>query len=287
MLKKIGAVVLAVTLIVMVLAACGGGADTNVAQPPAQETPNQGSDVVDTPPADNNQGDDALALEITTIAFQSYTDLLESMSGADVAYDIDFTMVMDMSMDDGFSMSMPTSGNMRMSVDGDTLRTSMTMDMGMGMGVLEFYMEMVGNEVTFVQQSIDGVEVDFFSSEDMLEILNSSINMPDVDFNAIVSAEIEEAGGQTIINMVFDGHAISDFALASVADQLGDLGVDMDMQLEDMPFTIVKDSAGNPVSMSMYMNMTLEAEGEAFTMSITSEFVFNAFGSGVVIEMPV
>jgi len=279
MIRKVCAVLFAAAVLVAVFSACASDDRGTAAVDAPRESELSSGITEDVTP-------DAPVIEAAAIAFEAYTELWERMSGANVSYDIDFAMFMEMSMDDGFSMSFPSSGNMRLVLDGDTLQSSMTMSVPM-LGEMAVYLEMTGNEVTFMRQSVDGSEIDIFEIDDLLDMMNSTVDMPDIDFDAVIYADVETMGGMTIITMLLDGQAIIDFALASVEDQLGELGAHMTMTLADMPITIVKDSGGNPMSMEMGMDMTVEADGEAIHLRVTTEFVFNAFGGGVIVAMPV
>ena len=224
------------------------------------------------------------------LAFESYSQILQQMSvspGQSGAFDIDFIMVMDMIFEDDTMHSVST-GNMTAVVDGDTMRTSMVMetDMGaLGSMLLEIYMAVEGTTVTAMYMAIDGEEfpTDFLTPELLDEMLENAVNMPDVDEEAFLSVEMEEIDGNTVLHIVLDGQMLMDFALATMGDALGDLGFEMDLTIGDMPMTIVLDSDGSPLSMTMDMTMEMVIDGEEMISHSVSTFTFNAFGDGVEI----
>jgi len=265
MLKKLGSLLLVLVLLVT-LAACAG-------------IPGGGA-----------------SADPTTLAFERYSHILEQMSvgpGESGAYDVDFSMVMDMRFL-GEVVHTVSSGNMKMLVDGDNVQTSMVMDMDMGelgTAVMELYMAMEGDTITEMFMSVDGTEIPSeFVDPDMLEdMFGDAVNMPQVNMDAFLSVEIEEVDGNTLMHVVLDGQMLADFALAATGDMLVELGFDMDVEIEDVFMTIVSDSDGNPLSMTMDMNMQMSFEGEGFeeldgevmTIEMTSEFIFNGFGNSV------
>ncbi|MCL2563832.1 MAG: hypothetical protein FWE08_07345 [Oscillospiraceae bacterium] len=258
MLKKLGAILLALLLVVS-LAACG----TTEPEPidPAEQ------------------------------AFETYSYIMERMSfgpNHTGAYDIDFTMQMDMTFDDE-TISTVVSGNMKMIVEGeDTAEVSMIMELSDGWDTFtaELYMAIEDGELTAARFAIDGEEFpeDLLAQDMLQDIVDDAFDVPDVDFEAFTSVEIEEVDGNTVMHIVLDGQMLRDFVLESMDEQIGALAdMEMEIVIEDVLMTIVTDSDYNPLSMTMEMSMHMEFEGEAFSMDMISEFVFNGFDDNVEI----
>jgi len=261
MMKKLGTILLALVLIVT-LAACGAG------QQPA-------------PPQTDPKAD----------AFETYTRIMQQMNivpGQDGAYDIDFTMILDMEFM-GEVIQAITTGSIQAIVEGDIMRSFMVMEMDMGaLGstVMEMYMEMEGTSFTEIRMTVDGMEIpsELIMPEMLEGMFEDAINMPDVSEEAFQSVEIEEVDGNTVMHIVLDGALLMDFAMDTAADMLADMGMEMDITIEgDVPMTITVDANGNPISMTMEMHMTMVVEGEEMTMGMISEFFFVAFGDDVVL----
>jgi len=229
------------------------------------------------------------------VAFEAYTHIMQQMSigpeQASGAYDIDFVMLMDMRFL-GEELNTTSSGNIKMIVDGDNIETAMTMSMDMGelgTSVLEMYMALEGTNLTEMQVLVDGEEMpaDMFPQEMFQEILDGTVEMPDFHEEALLSAEIEEVDGNSVIHMVLDGQMLADFVMDSMDDMpgLNEGDIDMDLEIDDVIMTIVTDSADNPLEMTMEMHMWMEVEGEVLEMNMTMKYTFNAFGDAVEVEM--
>ena len=263
MLKRIGALLLVLTLL-MSFAAC-----TPAPEPEPEE-----------------------------VAFEAYSHIMQHLSigpgleMASGAYDMDFVMQIDMRFL-GEEVSQASSGNIKMIVDGDNMESAMTMyvDMGeLGSSVVEMYMALEGTTLTEMQVIVDGEEMpaEFFPQEMFQEMLDSAANVPDFHKDALLSAEIEEVGENSVMHMVLDGQMLADFVMDSMDDMLASLGedaVDMNVEIEDIVMTITTDSDDNPLAMTMEMHMQMEVEGEEVEMSISMEYTFNAFGEEVEVEM--
>ena len=276
MKKKLGAILLALALLVT-LAAC---------------------DSTPAPPADPE-----------TVAFETYTGIMQRLSLEDEetgAFDIDFVMEMDMSFL-GEEIHSVSNGNMQMIVDGDHVQLAMTMETDMGeLGlppvVMEMYMVVDGDSLTELRMIVDGDDVSDMFPVEMLEDLagdmfDDAINMPEFDMDAFQSVEIEEVDGNTVMHMVLDGEELSEFVNAAMEDQmamLGDLGVEMNVDIADILMTIVADSNENPISMTMEMEMRMdfgddladelaELAGEEMVMRMVMVYTFNGFDDNVEI----
>jgi len=230
-----------------------------------------------------------------TRAYETYANLMQLMAvgaGQSGAYDVD--MVMEMTMDiEGETMNMTSTGNMVMIADGDHIQSSMTMEMDMGEidGVpigtmtMELHMEVDGTEVLDMRLIVDGDEIPSeFLPQDMMEAMfEDALNMPNVSEGMFVSVEIEEIGGNTAFHIVLDGEMLTEFT-SQMLDGMMDgmmLGVDMDIASDNMNMTILTDSVGNPISMTMEMNMQMEVDGEEATIHALTTMTFNAFGDDV------
>jgi len=261
MLKKLGALLLAL-LLIATLAACGGNGNA-----PASLTPEEQ-------------------------AFEAYTNIMQRLSldtEQPGAYDIDFIMDIEMSLLDE-TVLMATSGNIKMIVDGEDMQASMVMEMDMGFEqiVMELYMALEDG-VLFAQVMVDGEEwpPEFFPIEDMFDDV---INTPDVEFDAFDSVEMEEVDGNTVFHIVLSGEELADFVMESMEEELAQFdGLEMDIVIDDVLMTLVVDANGNPLSMTMdmFMHMGFEFEGEfeEMGMRMTSTFIFNDFGDSVQVSM--
>ena len=261
MKKKLSALLLAL-LLIATLAACGGGGNA-----PDPLTPEEQ-------------------------AFETYTAIMQRLSlDADQpgAYDVDFTMDIEMSFMDE-TVQMLTSGNIKMIVDGEDMQASMVMyaEMGFESVVLELYMALEDGNLT-AQVIVDGEEwpPEFFPLDDMFDDI---INAPDVDFEAFESVEMEEVDGNTVFRIVLSGEELADFVMEAMGEQLAEFeGLEMDITIDDVWMTLVTDANENPLSMTMDMSMQIgiefEGEFEELRMRMTSTFIFNGFGDSVEVSM--
>ena len=201
-----------------------------------------------------------------------------------------------------------SSGNIRMIVDGEVTQMFMLMETDMSEldlppMVMELFMEVDGTSVTDMRIAIDGEDFSDLFPQDMMEemfddLLDSAINMPELDMEAFLSAEVEEVDGNTVISMVLDGEAMGAFVAASMEEQLammGDIpGLEMEFSFEDIIVSIVADAAGTPLSMTMEMEMRIgfgddldpdlaELEGEEMFIRSVTVYTFNGFGDSVEI----
>ena len=229
-------------------------------------------------------GEDIQALDV-------YADVWQKLSvgpGQAGAFDVDFVMVTDTSFS-GETMSMTASGNMALEAQDNRVRLLMFMDMGeLGTSEIYFDMGLDGDEISSLLMLIDGEEIpgEFFDMQDLMGVIGT-INVPDLDTSGFISSEIIfEADGNTIIDLVFDGQNLVEFALGEMAELYGILGMNMEFFIEDMPVRIVLDENNIPQSMTMHMTMTVEYEGEAIHTTNNTTYVFNAFGGDVVIAAP-
>ena len=292
MKKKLSVILLALVL-VFAIAACGNDTTPDVPDPaPAAPAPDIAPDTDDNPEA---------------MAFEAYSEIMQLLSleaGDSGAFDIDFVMEMDMDFM-GESISSVSTGNMQMIVDGDNVRMAMVMGTDMAeLGLESMNMEMLmvveGNVATELRMSING---DDFSEmfppemlEDMIEgMLDDAFNMPEFGIEALRSAEIEQAGGNTEIHMVLDGQLLGDFVSSVMEDSLAMLGgleLGMNFDISDVIMDIVVDNAGNPLTMTMEMEMQMgfgddlaeeleELAGEEMSIRLVSTYIFNAFGDNV------
>ena len=266
MLKKLGAILVVAVLIVS-LAACAG-------------TP--------TP----------VPVDPETRAFEMYTEIMQRLSfGEDNpsgAYDIDVVMDMEMTMF-GETISVTSTGNLQMVVDGDNSKSVMIMtsDMGeLGTMEMEIYMVIEDNTLTEFGFFVDGEDMSAFIPMDMMQaMMDDAINMPDLYMEGLTSVEIDEVDGNTVMHLVLDGEMFTDFMMETMDGMMegmfAELGqMDFAIEVEDIKITIVVDSADNPLSMSMDMQMSIEVEGETLDMVAVIEYTFNAFGDDVNIVLP-
>ena len=281
-MKKKFSVILLALILIATLAACGGS--------PAA----------------------APELDPETVAFETYTDLMQRLSfeGEEFgAFDIDIVMDMDMSFF-GEHIHSVSVGNIQMIVDGDNLQMAMVMetdmsDLGLPPVVIEMYMEVEGDNLVELRMIVDGDDVSDLLPAEMLEdmveeMVDDAINMPEFDLDAFQTVEIEEVDGNTVTRMVLDGEMLGAFVTDAMEDQLAMLdglgGLEMDFATEDVLVTIVTDSAGNPISMTMEMEMRMgfggdlaeeleELMGEEMVIRSVIVYTFNGFGESVEIML--
>jgi len=234
-----------------------------------------------------------------TLAFETYSLIMEQLSvgpGSESgAFDVDMVMEMEMSMM-GETITIVSTSNMVMIVDGDHIQTFMLSetDMGeiagfhLGTMVMEMHMELEGETLIDMRILIDGAEMpaELFPQEELQAIFDASLNMPDMDANMFTSVELEEMeDGNTYIHVILDGTMLTEFTASIMDGMLSDLmmGMELDFEIEDVYMTMVIDADGNPLSQTMDMQMRMELEGEVATMRMVSTSIFNAFGADVQI----
>lgn len=227
------------------------------------------------------------SIAATTIAFDVYSRILDQLQSS---YDVDFLTVTDIYFN-GESITLSIEGNVRVTVDGDTVHTALTVEMGEMMedifggmfgSAAEFHMVTEGDEVTSLRVSIGGWEIpldafadigdirELFDFDEFSDIL-SAVELPDINIDSILSVEIEETDNTTTIIMTVGGQATLDLALSMIEDNMQD----ENFVLDDIQVTIVTDADGNPMTVSMTMGASAEVDGDAFRMSFSSEFIFN------------
>jgi hypothetical protein len=228
------------------------------------------------------------------IAFEAYSRILDQLQ---TSYDVDFVTITDIYFD-GEAITSIIEGNVNVTVDGDTVYTSLTVDMGELMedllgGILgstaALHMVTVGNEVTSLRLLIGGwdVPLDMFAGigdglgmfdvDEIADILQFA-ELPDIDIDSILSVEIEEDRDTVTINMTIGGQATLDLAFSMIDDNIQD--EDFILDLDDIQLTIVTDSDGNPLTVAMTMGMSYEFDGSVFRIKNSSEFIFNAVSEG-------
>jgi hypothetical protein len=92
-----------------------------------------------------------------------------------------------------------------------------------------------------------------------------------------------------VTNAILDNHAFIGFVIEHeffepVLDGII-VGDDIAMELGDFMMTIIADSTGIPRAISMKISMELEVGDEPATLNIIVDYIFNAFGDDVVIDM--
>ena len=244
------------------------------------------------------------------VALEAYADILQRLSfedGENGAYDIDFTIEMDMSFM-GEDVTSVSTGNIRMIIDGETVEMFMLMEMDMSeMGapnsIMEMYMLVEGDQLVDMSVVVDGMDLSDMLPEDMLEdmfgdVMDDTVSVPDFEDEALEWVEINEIDGNTEIRMLLDGDSLGAFVAESMEAQLADLaemdGLELVYGFEDVLIVILLDSEDNPLSMTMEMDMNIvfhtddpmlaELDGEEMSMRTVSIFTFNGFGDSVQIE---
>ena len=244
------------------------------------------------------------------VALEAYADILQRLSfedGENGAYDIDFTIEMDMSFM-GEDVSSVSNGNIRMIIDGEIVEMFMLMDMDMSElgapnSIMEMYMLVDGDQLLDMSVIVDGMDLSDMFPEDMLEdmfgdVMDDTVSVPDFEKEALEWVEINEIDGNTEIRMLLDGDSLGAFIAESMEAQLADLtemdGLELVYGFEDVLIIILLDSEDNPLSMTMEMDMSIvfhtdvpmlaELDGEKMSMRTVSTFTFNGFGESVQIE---
>ena len=278
MRKKIISLLAAIALIA-ILTACGD------AMPGSPEDTTQ--PIIDTI-------EDAATIEAKTIAFDVYSRILDQLQAS---YDVDFITTTDIYFN-GETTTFSIAGNVHVTVDGDTIRTSLIWDMGNLMedllggilsGVAEFHMVVEGDEVASLQfliggweipleALVDGGMIEMFDFDEISDML-SAVELPDIDIDSILSVEIEEADDTTTIIMTIDGQASLDLALSRIEDNM----LDAELILDDIQVTIATDSDGNPMTISMIMGASVAVDGDAFRMNASSDFIFNTVAERAIV----
>ena len=161
---------------------------------------------------------------------------------------------------------------------------------------METTTEVMGEEFVMTTYFRDGMFYmelfgDWLAIEMPLEIMLEQVSMVTFPEAAVLSQEVVDAGGETAIAFVLSGQAMTDM-VDSMMDSLEafglddmDMDVDMDMQISDVAVTVVIDSEGRLVHLTMFMEMTMAVDGLVIVMSmdIISEVV--QFGN-VTIDFP-
>ena len=289
MLKKFGAI-LVVLILIMSLAACGN-------EPVQQTVPEIQADPDAYAEEEGPETSTAPDSAATARAYQMYSQILQRMSFGDQnpsgAFDVDIAMEIEMYVD-GEVIVMTSSGNMQVVADGDNMKSVMTMETDMGeLGSMTMDMHMVieDNVLTDFGFYMDGMDMSaFIPMELMQDMMGDMLNMPDLEEEGLVSAEITEVAGNTVVNLVLDGEMFTEFMMEAMSGMLDgmleELGpVDFEVDVEDIVMTIVVDSNDNPISMTMEMHMQMEVEGETLVMSSITTYTFNAFDDDVELTL--
>jgi len=216
----------------------------------------------------------------TDAAFASYTSLTEKLNaaaGEDAQYDIDMVIETNMKFGDE-SFETTINGNMKMKMEGDAVWYSMTMDMGEG-GIMEIY-----SDGERVYCTLDGEE-QVLEMSDMLDQIDSSLNLPEFEKNAIKSCESENVDGGVRTDMVIDGEEMTQFIDEIMGALTELLGEDSEIMIDDIALSILTDNDGNPMEMEMGLNMKMGFAGQEIEMDANYKYIFNKIGSGVEIDL--
>lgn len=302
---------LAAAAMIAVLAACGVGA--------AEEFPQPAADVIESTAAKYASTEDAVpayagsedltiedaviedtAIEAAAIAFEAYSRILDQLQAS---YNIDFFTVTDI-ISNGEAGTFIVDGNVSVTADGNTANTSLTIDLGgligdllgdMFDGVVDLHMVTEGCEVTSLRLLIGGFEIplellalmgglhlgDIHEMLDFDEVADRlrTVELPEIDIDSILSVEIVEADNKITINMTVNGQATLDIGLGLIEDYMPD----GDFTLDDIQMTIVTDSCGNPLTVTMTMGVAAESGGKTIQVNFASEFIFNTVAEGALL----
>ncbi|MCL1806860.1 MAG: hypothetical protein FWG31_04070 [Oscillospiraceae bacterium] len=274
------------------------------------------------PEEKDGKKEDALLSGMTkSKAHTTYTNWMEGLNsdGDDTQFDVDFDM--DIRMKAGFeNVSMRMDGNMKMVIEDGVEKLAMVMNMDMyGEDIymemifdgakLYYIMEMQGEEIEMILNTnglieyfaMNGEEIPVrgesaadmgFDMNELMDQLNtqmdSTVNLPDFEEEAIKSVETTTVSGGEKITIIVDGSMLSDFVLDSMGDAMDELGgmSSVDMNIGDVIIEAVADNSGNLKSMRMAMKMDMSVMGETVDMEMIMNYTFNQIGSGVVIDIP-
>ena len=298
MLKKFGAILIVLILVVSLAACNRGTTPTEPAEVRNQpETSTETEVETEAEAYDETEPETFEQTDAMVAAYEMYSQILQRLSFGDQnpsgAFDVDIAMEIEMSMD-GEVLVMTSTGNMQTIVDGENMKSVMVMetDMGeLGSMDMEMYMVIEDNVLTEFGFYMDGMDMSaFIPMEVMQEMMDDTLNIPVLEMEGLLSAEITEIAGNTVVNLVLDGQMYTEFMMdimGSMLDgMLEELGsMDFAIEVDDIAITIVVDSNDNPVSMTMEMHMQMEIDGETLVMSSITEYTFNAFDDDVEIAI--
>ena len=292
MKKRIIALLL--TVLLVLCAACGSAETVSTPSEPVVEIPAAVEEVTDTNDAavtdvdSNVSGDDDIAVSTvdTYAAFNAYKNLasklnfsLDDATGSE-QYEMSFIVDMKMTVDgESYDLS-AMKGNIKMIIDGDSIKFASVMDMSSyGMGMMEMYFD--GTEGFYL---IDGekIPVDFDLA---LDEISSTVSLVEFEEQAIKMVEAVEIGANTEYTIIIDGKMMTDFVMDMLADSLGELG-DVTFDIDDVKMVMLVTADEIPLNYSMDMNMIMFIEGVEATMSMKAVYEIIKWGEGVVIEIP-
>jgi len=124
--------------------------------------------------------------------------------------------------------------------------------------------------------------------EDAIEMLGGGANNATFEEHMIQSYAMRDVAGGTEVDFVVTGMAeFFDDLFDSVFAMFGDdlYGIDMDIQMSDVFFSMLVDNHGNLVHFDMDMDMSISIEGETVKMSSTTRTEIIQIG-GVSIDFP-
>ena len=291
MKKKLGAILFTLALI-FALAACSGNADdTPNEDPPATEAAEA------TEPEIVEEVESAEMLE----AYQTYLQMMDRLFPEHGAIDLDLTMSITVVVNDETSVS-STSGNLKMILDDGGEQMSLFLDLSQHgvVGIVEAYMAVIDDETNFMRISIndDVFETEFTYADmygyiaDVFGIMMSYVDffsMATIDFDAVVSAEIEESAIQIVFDeYTFIAFIIGNVFLESVMDGFIDSFAGLEIRFDSAQtlLTIVTDDNGDPSAMSVLMPLDVDISGNQIIKYIALDFVINARNGDVMIESP-
>jgi len=296
---KIRLIALLITCLLIVSTACGK-AEPEPVEPaalPPIELSGETDDLNQVPKADEVTDDagsaDSDTLVSTTTAdtyaalnvYQAMAQKLsisnQESAQENFSYELDFVMEMDMTLDDMFIPSGVMSGNIKVFIDGDLVKLAMVMDMSsMDAGMMEMYFD--GTEgYLIVDDMVVPLEFD-----DIMGQFDGSLNLPDFEDKAIKSVEINQIGDNTEYIFVLDGKELSDFVIESMNNELDGLGIDFEIEIDDIIMVMVVDANERPLSLSMIMTMYMEVEGSTIIMNMKAAYDIIKWGEDVIISFP-
>ena len=248
--------------------------ESNTPAPAPTEEPIDTPDVVTSTPSGVTAEVRALA------AYVGFSEKLTAPSGSQSQLDMDMAMEISLSAQ-GESMVYALSGNIKMKDDGGgKIAYALEMDMSdFGIGMMEIYSD--GDRI---YSAINGVEQKLEMS-DLDKQLDSLINLPEFSEDDMISTEIETVGGDIETTIVVDGGQMSSYIMGALESMMGSIGEGMSFDISDIVIVLLTDSAENPKSMRMEMDMSMSIEGETADMSMKYLYTINKFGSGVEIDL--
>jgi hypothetical protein len=212
--------------------------------------------------------------ESSQAAYQVYRSALDAVTGPNLRYDIDMESSIDMTAS-GESMSMDTSGNIKMIAEDGLVQYALTMDMSaLGSGVM---LVLFDGENLYAELDGQPVELDPMTAAEQADL---AVNMPEFPQDSIKSSDTAVSGDETTTTLVVDGQTLLDYAMGIVGDSLQGITPNLD----DVTLRIVTGADGNLKKMTLDMRMNVSDSNNDIEMLSTYTYTVQALGQDVQID---